>query len=201
MKLEEMQEIWSEMSHQIEEQKTITNDLIMKMTKNQYHRKFDKLTFYESIGSVICFIMAIFILINFKDLNTWYLFSSGLFTVVFLIVLPILTLGSIGRLKRIDVSRSNLKEMIIKYKKYKGQLLLIQRLGIYLSFLLMFTVLPVFSKIMKGKDLFIENHSLLLVYMLVMSVFLLLFSRWGYKCYKNITKSAEDVLKELDMER
>lgn len=201
MKLEEMQEIWSEMSHQIEEQKTITNDLIMKMTKNQYHRKFDKLTFYESIGSVICFIMAIFILINFKDLNTWYLFSSGLFTVVFLIVLPILTLGSIGRLKRIDVSRSNLKEMIIKYKKYKGQLLLIQRLGIYLSFLLMFTVLPVFSKIMKGKDLFIENHSLLLVYMLVMSVFLLLFSRWGYKCYQNITKSAEDVLKELDMER
>ncbi|WP_276392103.1 hypothetical protein [Eudoraea chungangensis] len=201
MKLEEMQEIWSEMSHQIEEQKIITNDLIMKMTKNQYHRKFDRLTFYESIGSVICFIMAFFILINFKDLNTWYLFSSGLFTVVFLIVLPILTLGSIGRLKRLDVSRSNLKEMIIKYKKYKGQLLLIQRLGIYLSFLLMFTVLPVFSKIMKGKDLFIENHSLLLIYMLVMSVFLLFFSRWGYKCYQNITKSAEDVLKELDMER
>ena len=96
-----------------------------------------------------------------------------------------------------NIVQNSFKETIVSYTKAKNQLLLMQRVGIYLSFILMFTSLPVFSKIMNNKDLFLQGK-IWLTYIPVMVIFLLLFTRWGYKCYKNITNSAENILKELE---
>ena len=197
MDLEEIQTIWSEMSDQLEQQKKLTNELIMKMTQDRYSNKFDKITFYETIGAVICFLAAIYFLVNIHKLDTWYLLACGIFTVAFLIVLPIITLGLLRKIKRINIVKNSFKETIVGYKKAKNQLLLMQRVGIYLSFVLMFTCLPVFSKIMNNKDLFLQSK-IWLIYLPLMAIFLFFFARWGYKCYKNITNSAENILKELE---
>ncbi|MGB5357137.1 MAG: hypothetical protein WBN11_10635, partial [Eudoraea sp.] len=66
MNIEEMQLIWSEMSDQLEKQKTLTNELIMKLTKDRYTRNFDKLGLYEGIGAIICFMMAFYTLLNIR---------------------------------------------------------------------------------------------------------------------------------------
>ena len=197
MDLEEIQTIWSEMSDQLEQQKKLTNEIIMKMTQDRYSNKFDKITFYETIGAVICFLAAIYFLVNIHKLDTWYLLACGIFTVAFLIVLPIITLGLLGKIKRMNIVKNSFKETIVGYTKAKNQLLLMQRVGIYLSFVLMFTCLPVFSKIMNNKDLFLQSK-IWLIYLPLMAIFLFFFARWGYKCYKNITNSAENILKELE---
>ena len=197
MDLEEIQTIWSEMSDQLEQQKKLTNELIMKMTQDRYSNKFDKITFYETIGAVICFLAAIYFLVNIHKLDTWYLLACGIFTVAFLIVLPIITLGLLGKIKRMNIVKNSFKETIVGYTKAKNQLLLMQRVGIYLSFVLMFTCLPAFSKIMNNKDLFLQSK-IWLIYLPLMAIFLFFFARWGYKCYKNITNSAENILKELE---
>lgn len=197
MDLEEIQTIWSEMSDQLEQQKKLTNEIIMKMTQDRYRNKFDKITFYETIGAIICFVMAIYFLVNINKLDTWYLLACGMFTIAFLIILPAITLGLLGKIKRMNIVKNSFKETIVGYTKAKNQLLLIQRVGIYLSFILVFTCLPVFSKIMKNKDLFLESR-ILLIYFPIMAIFLFFFARWGYKCYKNITNSAENILKELE---
>ena len=197
MDLEEIQTVWSEMSDQLEQQKKLSNELIMKMTQERYSTKFDKITFYETIGAVICFLAAIYLLVNINKLDTWYLLACGIFTIAFLILLPVLTLGLLGRIKRMNIVKNSYKETIVGYTKAKTQLLLIQRVGIYLSFILVFTCLPVFSKIMNNKDLFLQTK-IWLIYLPIMAIFLFFFSRWGYKCYKNITNSAENILKELE---
>lgn len=197
MEIEELQSVWSEMSAQLEKQKKLTNELIMEMTQNRYSTKFDKLTFYETIGAVICFVMAIYLLVNITKLDTWYLLSCGIFTIACLIILPVITLGLLGKIKRINIVKNSFKETIVSYTKTRNQLLLMQRVGIYLSFILVFTCLPVFSKIFKNKDLFLQT-SILFIYLPVMGIFMFFFSRWGYRCYKNITNSAENVLKELE---
>ncbi len=197
MDLEEIQTIWSEMSDQLEQQKKLTNEIIMKMTQDRYSNKFDKITFYETIGAVICFLAAIYFLVNIHKLDTWSLLACGIFTVAFLIVLPIITLGLLGKIKRMNIVKNSFKETIVGYTKAKNQLLLMQRVGIYLSFVLMFTCLPVFSKIMNNKDLFLQSK-IWLIYLPLMAIFLFFFARWGYKCYKNITNSAENILKELE---
>ncbi len=197
MELKELETLWSEMSQELKTQKKLTNKLIMNMTQERYSNKFQKISTYETIGGVICIIAGIFILSKFSLLDTWYLQLCGLFTVIFLFLLPVFTLSSLRRLQKLNVADKNLKETLVSFTKAKNQLLFLQRLGIYLSFVLMFTILPVASKIMKGKDLFLDSN-LLYIYLPIMAIFLFFFTRWGYGCYKSITNSAENILKELE---
>jgi len=197
MELKELEALWSEMDHELKTQKKLTNELIMNMTKERYSNKFQKISTYETIGGVICILAGIFILTQFSMLDTWYLQFCGMFTVIFLFLLPVLSLGSLRRIQKINIADKNFKETLLSFSKAKKQLLLLQRLVIYLSFVLMFTVLPVASKIMKGKDLFLDSN-IWYIYLPIMAVFLFFFTRWGYGCYKSITNSAEDLLKELE---
>lgn len=197
MELQELQTLWSQMSKELEDQKKLTNDIIMKMTQEKYVNKFGKIALYETIGAVICFAAALYVLVNFGKLEIWYLQLCGIFTLLFLIILPILTLKSLGRIKEINVAENSFKDTIVQFTKAKNQLLLLQRVGIYLSFLLMFTTLPVASKLLKNKDLFLETD-IWYVYLPIMGIFLFFFTKWGYGCYKNITRSAESILSELE---
>jgi len=197
MDLDEIQKVWSDMTDQLEKQKKLTDKVIMQMTQERYKNKFDKITFFETIGAVVCFIMALYLIVNMGKLDTWYLLACGIFTVVFLVILPIITLGLLGKISHMNIVKNSFKETIVVYTKTKNQLLLMQKVGIYLSFVLMFTSLPVFSKIMNDKDLFLQGKTLL-VYIPVMAIFLFFFTRWAYKCYRNITNSAENILKELE---
>jgi len=197
MELKELETLWSEMSQELESQKKLTNELIMNMTQEKYSNKFQKISTYETIGGVICIIAAIFVLSKFSLLDTWYLQLCGLFTVIFLILLPVLTLNSLRRIQKLNIADKNIKETLVSFSKAKKQLLFLQRLGIYLSFILMFTVLPVASKIMNSKDIFVDSN-ILYVYLPIMAIFIFFFARWGYGCYKSITNSAENILKELE---
>ena len=197
MELKELETLWSEMSQELETQKKLTNELIMNMTQTKYSNKFQKISTYETIGGVICILAAIFVLTKFSLLDTWYLQLCGLFTVIFLILLPVLTLNSLRRIQKLNIADRNIKDTLISFTKAKNQLLFLQRLGLYLSFILMFTILPVAGKIMNGKDLFVESN-ILYIYLPIMAIFIFFFARWGYGCYKSITNSAENILKELE---
>lgn len=198
MELEEMQTTWSKMSDRLENQNKLTNKLIMEMTKERYKNKIGILSKYEGIGAIICFIMAILLISRFSELNTWYLTVSGVFTVCYLIVLPLIVLRSIKSMKSIDLTNNNYKETLIAYTQKKKQFLLTQKVGIYLNFILLVVSLPVIIKVFKGKDIFITNINLIYWYIPVMAVFLILFSIWGYGKYKNVTSSASHILEELE---
>ncbi len=197
MELQELQTLWSQVSQQLEDQKKLTNEMIKKMTQERYSNKFSKIAIYETIGAVICFVAAFYVLFNFGKLEIWYLQLCGLITLIFLIILPVLTLKSLRNIKHINIAESSFKDTIVQFMKAKNQLLLLQRVGIYLSFLLMFTTLPVASKLLKNKDLFLET-GVWYVYLPIMGIFLFFFTRWGYGCYKSITRSAENILSELE---
>ncbi|ARV10570.1 hypothetical protein BTO05_13345 [Winogradskyella sp. PC-19] len=198
MELEEMQATWSQMSNQLDNQKKLTDKLIMEMTKERYKNKIGILSKYEGIGAIICFIMAILLISRFSVLNTWYLLASGIFTVCYLIVLPVIVLLSIRSMKSIDLTNNNYKQTIIAFAEKKRHFLLTQKVGIYLNFILMVVSLPVIIKVFKGKDIFITNINLIYWYIPIMAVFLILFSIWGYGKYKKVTSSASHILEELE---
>lgn len=198
MELEEMQATWSQMSDRLDNQKKLTDKLIMKMTKERYKNKIGILSKYEGMGAVICFIAAILLILRFSELNTWYLLASGIFTVCYLIVLPVVVLRSINSMKNIDLTNYTYKETLIAYAKKKKQFLLTQKVGIYLNFILLVVSLPVVVKVFKGKDIFITNINLMYWYIPIMTVFLILFSIWGYGKYKKVTASASYILEEFE---
>jgi len=198
MELEEMQATWSQLSDQLEHQKKLTNTLIMEMTKQRYRSKIGILSKYEGIGAIICFAAATLLLLQFQKLDTWYLMASGVFTIAYLIVVPIVVLRSINAMKRIDLINKTYKETFVAYVKKQEQFLLTQRAGIYLNFILLAVSLPVMVKVFKDKDIFTANSNIVYWYIPIMAVFLILFSKWGYGKYKNVTASASDILKELE---
>ena len=201
MELEQMQQIWGELSQKIEQQKQLTDTLILNMTQERYSNRFDKILRYESIGAAICFIAALYLLVNFGKLDTWYFKASGIFILFFLISLPILVLRSLRKIKSLDIAKTDLKQTIIGFERAKNELLMLQRFGIYLSFVVALLVLPVSLKLFKNKDFFTTSHDASL--WLVIGgffVFLIFFARWGYRCYKSITNSAENILRDLEQQ-
>ena len=146
MELEEIQATWAQMSDQLEQQKRLTDKIILQMTQQRYRAKFSKISIYESIGAAICYAMAFYILLHFGKLDTLYLVLSGIYTLLFLVVLPFLVLRSLMNIQGINVANSNYKETLVSFTKAKNRLLWLQRLGIYLNFLLLFSILPVLGK-------------------------------------------------------
>lgn len=199
MEFKEMQLLWNEMSQKIDQQKILTDKLIVDITKERYTNRFNKILMYEITGALICLSSALFLILNFEKLDTWYLLTCGIVTLGLILLLPILVLQSIHKIKHLNIAKDNYKQTLIGFYKSKKQLLFSQRLGIALSFVLAVVILPVTSKILKNKDLFAEEHHVkLLISTAVLIIFIFFFSRWGYKGYKSVAKSAENILKELD---
>jgi len=199
MELEEMKTLWEEMSQKVEKQQLVTDQLIMDMTQQKYSNKFSKILLYESFGTVICFVMAIYILFNIEKLDTWYLMTCGIFTITFLFLLPLFTLRSLSRIKRLDVAAYSYKETLVRFERSKKSVLLLQRSGVYLSLIMFLAVLPVFNKIFNNKDMFtMDMDAFPRIFTGVVFVLIIFFARWGYGCYKSITASAEKVLQELE---
>ncbi|MGB7393734.1 MAG: hypothetical protein WA913_05015 [Pricia sp.] len=198
MELEEMQATWSEMSDRLNHQQKLTNTLIMQMTQQRFRSKIGILSKYEGLGALVCFAAAVLLLFQFHKLDTWYFLASGVFTVAYLILLPVIVLRSINAMRRIDLINSTYAETLIAYTKKRAQFLLTQRVGIYMNFILLAVSLPVMVKVFKGKDIFIDDSNILYWYVPIMAIFLVLFSKWGYGKYKNLTASASKVLQELE---
>ncbi|PIB23725.1 hypothetical protein BFP77_15550 [Maribacter sp. 4U21] len=197
MELEELQTAWTAMSHELEKQKELTNDIIMEMTKEKYKAKFRTITSYEKAGTLVCVASAVFILIQVNKLDTWYLLACGLFAVLFSILLPFLVLRSLKRIRQLDIINLNYKDALLKYTQAKTNLLKIQRYGSFAGMLYLAAFLPTVAKILNDKNLFLEPSSLLWK-LGIMAIFLILFTLWGYGHYKRITNAAEQLIKELE---
>lgn len=196
MELEEMKTLWEAMSLKVEKQQTMTDKLILEMTKTRYKNRFAKITAFETMGTIVCFGMAFVIILNFQKLDTWYLLASGILSIPILIALPIIVLSLWSKMRNLNIGTGNFKEVLNQYAKYKTDMLRTQRIGIYLNFPFMFAALLLSNKIMNDRDFIQEGNGWL--WMIPAVLFLYLFSKWGYRQYVSVTNSAEDILKELE---
>ncbi|TDS15063.1 hypothetical protein DFQ03_1699 [Maribacter caenipelagi] len=199
MELEELKSAWTQMSDELNHQKKLTNQIILDMTKQKYQNKFTTITKYETLGAVVCFVVAFFVLLNFSKLDTWYLQVCGVLTLSFLIVLPVMVLTTLKRLKNIDILNGSYKENLKFYLKTKNRLLRLQKIGIAVGFIALFFIVPVTSKIISNKNVFLTSlkteQYIVFAITLIIMVF---FCRWAYNGYLKITQSAQELIQELE---
>ncbi|WP_299799589.1 hypothetical protein [uncultured Maribacter sp.] len=199
MELEELQSAWTQMSDELNHQKKLTNQIILDMTKQKYQNKFTTITKYETIGAVVCFAIALFVLINFGKLDTWYLQICGVLTLSFLIVLPVMVLTTLKKIKNIDILNGSYKENLKFYLKTKNRLLRLQQVGIAVGFVGLLFIVPVTSKIISNKNVFLtslktEQYVIFAITMIAM----VFFCKWAYKGYVKVTQSAQELIQELE---
>lgn len=199
MEIEELQSAWVQMSQELDHQKKLTNEIILDMTKQKYQNKFNILTNYETVGAFVCFIVAFFVLLNFGKLDTWYLKICGILTLSFLIVLPVLVLSTLKKIKNIDITKGSYKENLKVYLRTKNRLLKLQQVGMAIGFAGLLFILPVTSKIISNKNVFLTNLKVeQYVIFAITLVALAFFCKWAYKGYLKITQSAQDLIKDLE---
>lgn len=197
MELEEMRTAWVKMNNDLQQQKVLTDNIIINMTQQRYQNKFSGITTSEGLAAIICWGMAFYIIMNLNRLDTWYFLASGFFTISLLICLPVLSLKLLTRIKNVNIKDNTYKESIIQFSTRRKQFLLFQRITIYLNMILILVILPLASKLLNDEDIF-GKFNLWGGYLLVLVMFMFFFSRWVYKAYKGVTNQAESILQEME---
>jgi UDP-N-acetylmuramyl pentapeptide phosphotransferase/UDP-N-acetylglucosamine-1-phosphate transferase len=196
MEFEEMQSVWQEMSAEIEKQKKITDSIIIKMTKSNYRNKINNIRIPEMAGAFVCIAAVLFIVLNFQQLNNWYLAACGITCSLILILLPVLSLGAIRNLQSVNIADNNYKQSLADYARRKKQFAFIRKINFYLGAILLLVTFPVMGKLIGGKDLFVTTH--IWMYYVIAYPFFYAFSKWVFKKYSKSTNDAENLLKELE---
>lgn len=198
MELEELQATWTQMSEELEKQKRLTNEIILKMTQRDYKDRLNKVTVPEKISTVITLGMALLLLFKFNELDTLLLRICGVITLAMLIILPIISLRYLLQMHTIDFVNGSYTEGIKAFAKSKQRYQKFLKLTVYLGFVLMLIIIPVISKIFNGKDIFAESeNNFWLWFVPIGTCFYYLFSRRVINCYSNNIKKAGDILEEL----
>ena len=200
MELEDMQAAWSQMSQQLEKQQQLTDDIIMKMTKQRYQNNWSKIATTEKIGFVVCYAIIIAILFNFHKLDTFILQLSGGLSILILGILPILSLKIIKDLQRINIVENSYKETLEAYVKNKKRFINFQKISISMSLVFGLLFIPVFMKLLRGKNIFeLTSFNVTKILLVTPFVFLLMFLFIYYvtKWFKHLFKNAEAILEDI----
>ncbi len=199
MELEEMQALWTSLSQRIEKLEIINNQKIMEITQIKYKNKFNTITKYESIGAAFCYLIAIFILLNFHKLDTWYLSICGVISLAFLTIMPYFSLGYLRKLSNIDLTNSTYKKIIQQYQDVRKKTIEFQKWAVVTSIFMMFITIPVADKLLNEEDFFAKEFDTQMWFVIgIGCVFVVYVAQWGLGWYKKITNSAEQMLFELD---
>jgi len=196
MELEEMKGLWNTMSQELNRQKILTDRMVVQMTQQKYRDKLRGISLPEMTGTVVCYAMALYALMNFNKLDTWYLAVCGMISISFCLVLPFLSMRSIFRMKKIDLSTNSYKESLEQYAREKDSFIKVQKASYYLGFIFSLAVLPVAGKLIRDKDLLLDSK-LWIWYIPLALIFHFLFSKWVWKHYSSVTKGARNLLEEL----
>ncbi|CAN5517159.1 hypothetical protein BH10BAC4_BH10BAC4_20280 [soil metagenome] len=197
MELEEMKAAWTEMSGEIVKQKKLTDKLIIDMTQDKYQNTLSKIKTPELIGSALGMAIVILILINFNRYDTGYLVACAIISIAYLLIMPVLSIRAIYKISNLNIRDNSYKHILADYAKYRLGFLTVQKLSLFLGFILMITSLPVMVKIMGGKNSSVDS-AVWLWFLPVGFLFYIVVARWVYRYYHRTTIRAEKILKELE---
>ncbi|MBT8314782.1 MAG: hypothetical protein KJP26_10025 [Maribacter sp.] len=199
MEIEELQATWNQISEELEKQKKLTNEIILKMTHKNYKDKLNKIAIPEKISAVFTYVVAAILLLRFYELDTLPLQICGVITLAILIVLPYFSLKYLSDMQNLNVSQLSYKESIVKHEKSKQRYQRFLKFTVYAGFVLMLIIIPVASKIFNGDDIFTEPQGNFWYWFLPLGlVFYYLFTRKIIGCYDSNIKKAGMILKELE---
>lgn len=196
MELEEMKNTWKEMSKRLENQEILTNQLIEKMTKETYNSKMNKIGYSEYIGTIICFIGAAYLIMNFTKVEDTLIQIFAIIAIVLLFILPIISLKSLRAIKSVNISPKSYLEAINDFGERKIRFQKLQKLNVSLGLFLMLTAIPVLTAI-KGKDLSQTPHFWTLIFPTSIAFFLV-FSFWVLRSYNKLLNETEKMLSDIN---
>lgn len=196
MELEEMKLAWNDLSKRVEKREILNQQMIEKMTKDQYQSNIKKIALPEYIGTIICYLGAAYLSVNVPKLEEPLIQFFGVISIALLLILPIISLQSVRAMRNVNLAAQTYLETIQIFGQQKIKFQRLQKLNISLGMFLMVIGVPVLLSI-QGVSL---NPSPLfwMLYFPLGVVFFLGFSFWVLKYYNRKLKATEKLLAEVN---
>lgn len=192
IELDDLKRSWGEVSTQAK----IDTKMIDQITKSKYKSSLKKIIYPEIIGVIICILGAIYIGLHFDKLDTNLLKGTGVLAIVILVLLPVISLINLLQFNNIGDLNKPYSETLKDFVTQKNRFHKLFKINSTLSYLLLVTVIVLLSK------LFGENDITKSKYFWIFSfsfgyIFLLFYSKWVAKYYKNTLQEVENLLNDL----
>lgn len=193
MELEDLKTGWESASSDKKFAPKLTDDKINTMIKQQVRLKMKNILYPELAGAAVCFAGAAYLGWNFAALDTVFLQITGLASLVFLIVMPLVSIFSLYQLRKIGHVTKPYKETLTTFGRRRVRFVRFQQVNVGLGFMFMMAVIPIMSKIVHGVDI-TESPGFWAFAFAVGFVFLWFFSRWVLRHYNRLLSEAHELL-------
>ncbi len=191
-----MKTTWEMLSKQIDNQEKLTNQLIERVTAQNFRSTLSRIVYPEYAGALVCYAGAAYLIWNFTRIDLWLMQIFGIVAIVLLIILPIISFISVRELKSVKFSIQSYSETIRKYARQKIRFQKLQTLNIALAMIVMLTSIPVLVNI-QGKEITSIPYFWTLLFPTGIALFFA-FTFWVLRHYNNALKEAEEVLSEIN---
>lgn len=196
MELDDLKSTWNEANTQVTKQQNMDNEMFEKMNDQKYRAKIKRITIPEIGGSIVCLAAAVFIGLNFGKLDTLLLQGTGALSIFLLMLLPIISGVSTRQLFASKNLNTPYAQALKIFAHQKIRFIKLQRVNVVLSYLLLVTIVVLLSKLFGEKDLSVNKVYWLFSFTLGY-IFLLFYSKWVAKYYRQTLQQAEELLGEL----
>lgn len=192
MELDDLKNTWTEVT----DKSKIDTKMIDEITKSNYKSNLKKIIFPEIIGVLICILSAVYIGLHFDQLDTNILKGTGILAIVLVVVIPFISLISLLQFNTIGDLNKPYAETLTDFATQKIRFHKLLKISSLLSYLLLVTVIILLSKLFGEND--ISKSKYYWIFSFSFGYFFLLFySKWVTKYYRNTLQQAEDLLNEL----
>jgi len=194
MDLENMQKTWNDLSLQIEQQKLLTREIILKMAHEKSFSRISRIVYLESFGSIISLIGIIYLLLNFHKLGNWLELAGGIGTLFIMFFSILLASMLIQRARAINILNDSYQETLFHFNRFCKLLHFYKWISIGLYIVMPVFVMPVVYSLFLGLNLLDEKDTLVVTG--VMIIILLPFI-W-YIFYRFYAKNISQVKKAIN---
>ncbi|TXE13314.1 hypothetical protein [Algoriphagus aquimarinus] len=197
MELDEMKSLWADLSLQVEKQDKIQKELLMEITKQKFRSSLNSVRIPEILGSIVCAGYAMYFLSRFSDFEIWYNQVFALVNIFIMIALPVASLTAIKGMRSVRIDLEAPAVILEKFNKSKIRFWKVQRYGMILGAVLLFTLIPPLTEL-NGSIEKIQNPTFWMIYIPSGLLFIFLLTRFVYKKYKGTIEASEKMLRQID---
>ncbi len=133
MDLDEMKLAWSKMSDQLDKQKKLTSDIILRMTQEKSTSRLRRIILMESFGVIMTTIVLLIVVANFNRLENWAEVTGGIGTLLILTFAIIFGIRLIRQAQGINLFKHSFKETLNRFNAFTKLLGFYKRISIIIN--------------------------------------------------------------------
>lgn len=197
MDLDQMKEVWQDFSTQLDEQKRVTEALVLEMIAQKSASRFNRMVYAEGLGIILSGLMCLYILLHFHELEFLPNQLSAIGTILVMLLSIVFGYRIISAIRSINIIGDTYSTTASKFKRFKKIMGTYKRVSIGIYVVLPLIMLPVVTKLLGGKDLFNDTAAYGYAYL---ASLILLPIVWYiiFRFYRNNVRKVNTYIQKLD---